>query len=171
MASSDARSGAADGRLAHSLTTEYALHAHDPITGCEAFESCRRALQRLQSLAAGYDDTAVGHDQATTTATGPAAAPRGTRWPQDVVDLTALNGKAKKLARQIVEGHLAPTGWPVLAAGPQATSGGGGSEEQELAQIAMEILDEALPKGSATWGTAAAQLVDVYGSMLKDTFK
>lgn len=86
------------------------------------------------------------------------------RWKQDVVDLTALNTKARKLSRQIIEGHLAPTGWPELT-DPQRDG-----EDQELAQIAMEIVEEALPRGTATWGTAAAQLIDVYGRVLKDTF-
>ncbi|KAM3482321.1 hypothetical protein MY8738_004047 [Beauveria namnaoensis] len=136
----DGHSGRADGSFADSLATERALHSHDPIAGCEAFEEAKRALQKFHLLMARYDAK------------------------QDVVDLNALNDKAKKLARQMTEGHLAPTGWPDLA-GPQT-----GGEDQELAQIAMEILDEAMPKGTATWGTAAAQLVDVYGRMLKDTF-
>lgn len=148
--------GRADGSLADSLAAECALHSHDPIAGCEAFEEAKRALQRFQSLATRYS-------AASNQETGP-AEPRWMRWKQDVVDLTSLNGKAKKLARQIVEGHLAPTGWSELTA-PQRNA-----EDPELAQIAMEIVEEAVPKGATTWGTAAAQLVNVYGSILKDTF-
>ncbi|KAM3527820.1 hypothetical protein NHJ13051_002721 [Beauveria bassiana] len=152
----DGHSGRADGSFADSLATERALHSHDPIAGCEAFEEAKRALQKFHLLMARY--------HAVDNQTSCPAEPRWMRWKQDVVDLNALNGKAKRLARQMTEGHLAPTGWPDLA-GPQT-----GGEDQELAQIAMEILDEAMPKGTATWGTAAVQLVDVYGRMLKDTF-
>lgn len=86
------------------------------------------------------------------------------RWKQDVVDLTALNTKANKLSHQIIEGHLSPTGWPE-SMGPQCEG-----EDQELAQLAMEIVEAALPKDAATWGSAAAQLIDVYGRVLKNTF-
>ncbi|KAJ3473321.1 hypothetical protein NLG97_g10375 [Lecanicillium saksenae] len=133
-----------------------------PLAGCEAFEDARRALQKLQSLAAARYD-AVGDRDAGL------AEPRWMRWRQDVLDLNALNGKARSLARQVAEGHLAPAGWPELA-DPEAAAAAA-EEDQELAQIALEILDDALPKGAATWGSAAAQLMDVYGSILKDTFK
>ncbi|KAJ6783451.1 hypothetical protein PWT90_04356 [Aphanocladium album] len=153
----DGRGSRTDEDPADSLTVEHALHSHDPLAGCEAFEEAKRALQRLQSLAARYD--AIGDQDAGLT------EPRWMRWKQDVLDLHALNTKAKTLACRITESHLAPTGWPELA-GLQAAG-----EDQELAQIALEILDGALPKRAATWGSAAAQLIDVYGSILKDTFK
>lgn len=86
------------------------------------------------------------------------------RWKQDVVDLTALNTKANKISHQIIEGHLSPTGRSE-SMGPQSEG-----EDQDLAQIAMEIVEKSLPQGAATWGTAAAQLIDVYGKVLKDTF-
>ncbi|KAM3433270.1 hypothetical protein MY4824_006053 [Beauveria thailandica] len=149
-------SGRADESFADSLATERALHSHDPIAGCETFEEAKRALHKFQLLMARYD--------AVDNQAPGSVEPQWMRWKQDVVDLNALNGKAKRLARQMTEGHLSPTGWPDLAV-PLT-----GGEDQELAQIAMEILDEAMPKGTATWGTVAAQLVDVYGRMLKDTF-
>lgn len=163
----DSRSGRTDGTLADSLASACALHSHDPLAGCPAFDEAKRALQRFQSIAhARYDTTATGQVPSL-------AEPRWMRWKQDVVDLTALNSKARKLAQQIAEGHLAPTGWPELVAPQeeQHQQAGATAEDEELAQIAMEILDEAVPKGgAATWGAAAAQLLDVYGRMLKDTF-
>ncbi|OAA76849.1 hypothetical protein LEL_06533 [Akanthomyces lecanii RCEF 1005] len=154
--SNDGPNSRADGESAASLATEYALHSHDPIAGCETFEEAKRALQRFQSLAARFDAV-------TDQDLGP-TEPRWMRWKQDVVDLTALNTKARKLSHQIIEGHLAPTGWLELT-NPQRDG-----EDQELAQIAIEIVEEAVPRGAATWGTAAAQLIDVYGRVLKDTF-
>ncbi|OAA60628.1 hypothetical protein ISF_05667 [Cordyceps fumosorosea ARSEF 2679] len=160
--STDSRRGRADGHLAGSLAVESALHSPDPIAGCEAFEEAKRALQRFRSLTARYEATST--DAVHRASSSGPAEPRWMRWRQDVVDLTALNARVKRLARQVTEGHLAPTGCPALTE-PQA-----GADDQDLAQIALEILDEATPKGAATWGAAAAQLVDVYGRTLKETF-
>lgn len=132
------------------------MHSHDPISGCEAYEEAKAALQKFRALVSRYEST---NDEAVEV-----AEPSWLRWKQDVLDLTAVNSRAKAIALQILDGRLAPSGWQGLAELPSS------SEDQELSEIAIEMLDDAVPDGAVTWGGAAANIVTGYANMLKDTF-
>ncbi|KAJ2973513.1 hypothetical protein NQ176_g6567 [Zarea fungicola] len=152
-------SGRPDTEATEALAAHYAMHSHDPIAGCEAHEDAKRVMQRFHSLLRRYE-TVNNQDLDL-------ARPTWMRWQQDAVELRTLNGKARAVSRQLVKGHLTPAGWSGITV-PRPHSA---IEDQELAQIALEIMDEAVPKGTApTWGSLAAQVVDSYGSILKDTF-
>lgn len=157
--SSDSRGGGADTKATEALAAQYAMHSHDAITGCGAYEDAKRVLQRFHSLLRRYE-TVNNQDLGL-------ARPTWMRWRQDAAELRTLNDKARAISRQIVKDHLTPAGRSGVTL-PQPQSA---REDQELAQYALEIMHEAVPKGTtATWGSMAAQLVDSYGSILKDTF-
>lgn len=139
-----------------SMVAQYAMHSHDPIAGCEAYEDAKRMIQKFRSQISRYET--VNSREADLV------EPKWMRWKQDALDLTALNNAARKFCRQIAEGHLSPSGWTGLVVHERE------GQDQELSQIAMEILDETLPNGAATWGATAAEIIDAYGRMLKDTF-
>lgn len=81
------------------------------------------------------------------------------------MDLRALNETVMDMSCQISRRLVMPGPWKDLS----TTRAKGVRDNGEVAKLAAELVDEALPeRAEDTWGATAYRLAKTYGRLLKD---